>query len=185
MKNWPLIKELAHCNAEDFSEAATELFIVMFFSFMPLWLGTFIAPALSGWANVPNMWWQFLTSGDALLLASAIAGPLIYALFRRYGELPKSLTLRFPYGKYIAISLIAVCVIAAAIYGGNGASASSQVDSSGLSAPNSIMILYSVFLLTFSIILFFLTSSFRNRLSRAAPEIMRASDTEFLREWNE
>jgi hypothetical protein len=114
LKGIPLTRELLNCRRQDYAEAAKEVVTTLAFSMLPFWLGTLIFFLVKR-GSVVKFIDDFLASGEALLISAALIGPVIYVITKQYGDLPRSLTIRFPQGWLFVIVAIAICLITAAI----------------------------------------------------------------------
>ena len=175
---------------ENFFDAIREILSVLFFGFMPIILGLLFA-WLSPNGGVTQFALGFLASGEALLLSTALVGPLIYVLFKNYGNFPNlssliknydkfpgTISIQFPYGWSFISLIILICVIAAGVFGYN--SALSENDK--LLSEN--MRILSIIILSSSLSIFFLISVVRNNLVDGAAKIMSADTNDFLKDWD-
>jgi hypothetical protein len=182
--SYPLVRDFRNCTRDDFTEAAKELLVLIVFAGMPIWLGLMISAVSKGDKTVSSFLHEFFASGDALLISAALVGPLIYVITRKYGDLPESLTIRFPQGWLFVVIITIICIIAAALFGFDrvfkpdpgGGGRSSVFDEKSMRA-------FSFGVLFLSISIVYLVGVLRNYLERGAPAIMRNDTQEFLREW--
>jgi hypothetical protein len=177
----PLIGDVVQCTLEDYVDAIKELLTILFFSFMPIWLGLLFA-SISAKGTIDGFVKTFLNSGEALLISAGLVGPLIYVLTKKYGDLPRSLTMRFPQGWFFTLSIFAICVIAGAVFGAERGMAPQTIADQSRSTGGELL---SKVMLIASIVIVFLVSAIRNHLDRGAPEAMRADTNRFLREWRD
>jgi len=96
-------------------DALKEFISVLCFGLMPITLGLLLS-WLSPSGNISQFFDAFLSSGEALLISSALVGPFIYVLFKNYGDLPKlsnflkghedvsrNITIQFPFGWFLFV----------------------------------------------------------------------------------
>lgn len=112
----PLIRDLLHCRRKDHVEAAKEVIATVLLALLPVWLGA-ILMALIPRASVGHYLGEILSSGEALLISAALIGPSVYIITKKYGDLPKSLTIHFPQGWFLVTLWLAVCMLITAIFG--------------------------------------------------------------------
>jgi hypothetical protein len=184
--SYPLIRDFRNCTADDFIEAAKEFVLLTVFAFMPIWLG-FLFSILSRQEGAAQLFISdFLRSGEALLISAALVGPLIYVITRKYGDLPKTLTIIFPQGWLFVGFIAIICVIAAALFGFHRTTplqASAPHQSTSYFDDNAIKRL-SIFVLLAAMSILYLVSVLRNYLERGAAALMHRDTQEFLREWS-
>ena len=175
----------------DFFDAIREILSVLFFGFMPITLGLLFA-WLSPSGDVAQFALGFLASGEALLLSTALVGPLIYVLFKNYGEFPNlsslirnydkfpdTISIKFPFGWFFVLIIISICVISASVFGYNSAlSGGSKI------LPEKIRTL-SVIVILLSLSIFFFVSIVRNNVVGGAAKLMRADTKTYLDDWDE
>lgn len=178
-------------STENLIDAAKELVSVLLLGFLPINLGILLS-WLSSVSDVQSFLTEFLTSGEALLLSSALVGPLIYVLLKKYGEfsslseaifgksnLSRSLSIQFPGGWFFITSIVIICLVAAGVFGHNSASAANSK-----MLPNNMMVLSSIIFIS-SIFIFFLVSLIRNNVEDGAVKAYSESTDDFLKEWDE
>src|SRR5689334_7475381 len=112
----PLFRDLQRCRRKDYVEAAIEVFATVILAGLPVWLGA-ILMALIPRASVSHYVGDFLGSGEALLVSAALIGPSVYIITKKYGDLPKSLTIHFPQGWFLVLLWLTICMIITAIFG--------------------------------------------------------------------
>jgi hypothetical protein len=181
--SYPLIKDFRNCTRDDFVEAAKELFVLVVFAGMPVWLGI-IFSALSKEKSVNVFFLEFLSSGESLLISAALVGPLIYIITRKYGDLPAAFTIRFPQGWLFVVLIAIICVITAALFGFDRVFRQTSIEHGHSSVfDESSMRAFSFGVLSVSVLIVYLVSVLRNYLDRGAPAIMRSDTQSFLDEW--
>ena len=176
---------------QNFVDAIKELLTVLLFGFMPIILGLLFA-WLSPIGSIKKFVLGFFASGEALLLSTALIGPLIYVLVKNYGDLPslsgliknyknlpETLSIKFPFGWTFILLIILICLIAAGVFGFNSA----QPESFKLLAKN-MQILSAIIILS-SLFIFFFISVIRNKVVDGAAKLMSANEKEFLDDWDE
>jgi hypothetical protein len=99
---------IGECSTEDFRQAGLEVLVVCLSAFIPLWAGMGIFSLTRTPGAVSTYALSVMTSGEMLLIACAIIGPLIYILTRKYGNLRDPLTLRFPYSTGLSIIILVI-----------------------------------------------------------------------------
>lgn len=162
---------------QNFGDACVELISIFLFGFMPIWLSILFS-WLSPEGTVVAFLNRFFSSGEALLMSSALVGPLVYVIFKRYGDLPKKLTLRFPFGWFYMSLIFLICVITAGVFGYNSATS----ESDKILSEN--MRFLSVTILAVSLTILFLVSTIRNFMERGPTKIMHDDTVKFLESWD-
>lgn len=178
-------------SSDNLVDALKELVSAIIFAFLPINLGLLFSWLSSG-TDVDTFVFEFFSSGEALLVSSALVGPLIYVLLKQYGDFSSlskmllsksgfngSLSIQFPGGWYFIVSIVVICVVAAGVFGNNSAS---SIDHKIL-AEN--MIILSTTILILSLLIFFLVSLIRNNVEDGAVEAYIESTDDFLEEWDE
>lgn len=182
--SYPLIKDFRNCSRDDFMEAAKELCVLIIFAGLPVWLGLVISLLSKGDGTTAHFLHDFLGSGEALLISAALVGPLIYIITRKYGDLPETLTIRFPQGWLFVVLIAIICVIAAATFGFDRVFRQAATNPCGASVfEESSIRIFSCSILSVSILIVYLVSVLRNYLDRGAAAIMRTDTQDFLNEW--
>lgn len=156
-------------------DASKEVGVTVLFGCLPVLLGTLFA-WLSANASVCGFLKDFFSSGEPLLISAALVGPLIYVLFRKYGDFPNNLSIQFPLGWFFIVAIVLVCVISAGVFGYRSA-----IDKKTIVAEN--MADLSVLITIFSLLIFFAISAIRNNIDGGAPDIMTSDTDKFLKEW--
>jgi hypothetical protein len=161
----PLFGKLPDVPLEARRQAAYETIATTVFASMPFW----ILPLLGWFIFDPKPSWdEALSRGEGLVYASALLGPLIYSITRRYGkfnlrilrEHPKesALSVSFPYGGAFVTITALTCAIAGfafALQASPGMQSSLQ--------KNGVMAL-SWTLMIGSTVVFFLVTCYSNML---------------------
>src|ERR1043166_343107 len=180
--SYPLIRDFKNCTRSDFAEAAKELSVLIVFACMPVWLGIIFSFVSKAEKSISTFVLEFLASGEALLISAAIVGPLIYIITRKYGELPTSLTIRFPQGWLFVVLIAIICAIAAALFGFDRVF-KPEGPHRGTLYNEQAMRGFSFCILTLSVTIVYLVSVLRNYLDRGLPDITRQETLEFLEDW--
>lgn len=83
----PFCRQFHLCSSNDFKEAALEILMATIFSIMPLWIvPAILSVVLRSEINLSDYLYRLIGGGELLVYCSAVAGPLIYIITRRYGE---------------------------------------------------------------------------------------------------
>ncbi len=70
-RHFPILKDLASASWSNWREAFKELFVTLFFSLMPLWLGIFIVKILTISDGTSVFIFRFASSSDLGILSSS------------------------------------------------------------------------------------------------------------------
>jgi len=109
-------RRLKACSVDDSREAAIEVFLICASAYLPLWGGSFflsLTDLPSG--SVGKYATSFVASGEVLLIACAIIGPLIYIIGRKYGKFFGPLTVQFPYNIPFTIFIVVIWLFAGGV----------------------------------------------------------------------
>jgi hypothetical protein len=79
-----LYEGLRGCSRTDYAEAGKEALFTLLFSFLPILIGILFGAMSTRVGAVADVVNNFLSGTNALLLAAAIVGPLLYALNKKY-----------------------------------------------------------------------------------------------------
>jgi hypothetical protein len=180
----PLIRDLQRCRRSDFAEATKEVIGTVLLAILPVWLGAGLLMLIPR-ASIGPYIGEFLGSGEALLVSAALIGPSIYIITKKYGDLPKSLTIHFPQGWFLVILWLSICMVITAIFGLQRIY--TQV------APNSheplfdlpLMQRLSAFILVITIVSLYIVTVFKNFAEEGAAVEMHSDTADFLKEWEE
>lgn len=178
----PIVAELRSASWSNWRDALKEIFVILFFSLMPLWLGLLIVNLLTIASGAYEFITNFASSSDLGILSASLLGPTLYMLFRedriRTGN---RITPGFPSGLWFVMVTVACCMVATAIYcftylsgihaffDKNGAAISF------INTPTVAWTSWSLFAVVVSLILF--AATIRNSLETQAPIIM-SEDTQ-------
>ncbi|MBI3503662.1 MAG: hypothetical protein HY059_02380 [Proteobacteria bacterium] len=182
----PIFSDLRAASWANWREALKELFVTLFFSLMPLWLGLFIVTILTittgAWRFIEN----FASSSDLGILSTSLLGPLLYAMFREEESAgPTSMAPRFPGGLWFVMIVLACCTIATAIYSFTYLSEINVFyDASGrvikfVDDPTVAMASWILFIVVVFVILF--ASTIRNSLESESPRMMSNDTQDFVK----
>src|SRR4051812_27237636 len=106
--NVPFVRDLLRCRAKDYGEAAKEVGTTFLLALIPIWLGGLVMFLIQR-ASVTQYIADFMVSGEVLLISAALIGPNVYIVTKRYGDLPKSLTIHFPQGWFLIVVSLVIC----------------------------------------------------------------------------
>jgi hypothetical protein len=174
----PKFARLRACSSEDFVEARSEVFVIVLSALLPMWLCIFLALFSLKVNALTDFVKSYTTTGDALLTSCALIGPLTYVLWRQYGELPSHLTMRFPYGLGLSLSVLAIWAISGSAFG-YSRNASPLLNGSSTT-------LLSLFVLFFSIAVLYFATVLRNNIDRIdASVLMHDEQEDFVKEFTD
>jgi hypothetical protein len=109
--NIPIITDLGSASWPNWREAFKEIFVILFFSLMPLWLGLFIVTILTIADGTTGFIARFTSNSDLGVLSASLLGPLLYMMFREEGQTTGNrLVPRFPSGLWFIMIIVACCV---------------------------------------------------------------------------
>lgn len=123
----PVYGQLINSDRSSLRAAFTELSIATIFSLFPIWLYPIIMLVGFGeafWSNAES----FIEGGELFLFSSALVGPLIYSITKKYGEdegdreettsrFPRIRSIQFPYGFWFVLISILICLFSAIFFG--------------------------------------------------------------------
>ena len=188
MTRLPIVSDLCPASWQDWREAFKELFVVLLFSLMPVWLGLVIVTI----STVPDSPFTFVakfaSSSDLGILSASLLGPMFYMMFRDEGRASGDRGVpRFPSGLWFTILILVCCVIATIIYSNTYLSGTrSFFDQQG--APISFVDAHWVAVVSW--ILFFTSTSLvlfgatiRNSIYSQPPALMSADTGDFVAQY--
>ena len=184
-KGFPLVRDLKRCRRQDYVEAVKEVFATVVLAVLPVWLGAVVLMLIPN-ASVAHYVGEFLSSGEALLISAALVGPIVYIITKKYGELPKSLTIHFPQGWLLVLLWLVICMIVTAIFGAQRIYA--QFAPGGTNAAlfdKGSMQGFSGIILFLAIACLYIVTVFRNFVEDGASVEMHSETADFLKEWRE
>lgn len=113
----PIIADLLSASWSNWREAFKEVFVILFFSLMPLWLGLLIAKLLAITDSVFEFIERFASSSDLGILSASLLGPMLYMMFREDDSATENhIVPRFPSGLWFTMITVACCIVATVIY---------------------------------------------------------------------
>ncbi len=113
----PIIADLTAASWPNWREALKEIFVILFFSLMPLWLGLLIVTLLTITGGASEFVTKFASSSDLGILSTSLLGPMLYMMFREDNErMGDRLAPGFPSGLWFIMFTVGCCVVATAIY---------------------------------------------------------------------
>ena len=113
----PIFADLRPASWPNWREALKEVFVILFFSLMPLWLGLLIVNLLTITDSASGFITKFASSSDLGILSASLLGPMLYMMFREDGERTGNRVIPgFPSGLWFIMSTVACCIVATVIY---------------------------------------------------------------------
>lgn len=182
MPSIPFIRDLRRCRRKDYTEATKEVIGTVVLAVLPIWLGAILA-ALIPRASASHYVGDFLSSGEALLISAALIGPSIYIITKRYGNLPRSLTIHFPQGWFLILLWFTLCMIITAIFGVQRMYPQIAPNLQGPLLDAEWMQKLSGWILVITIAALYVVTVFKNFAEEGASAEMRSEEGEFLDEW--
>jgi hypothetical protein len=82
---FPIFSAMGIARWPDVRDALTEIFVILLFSLMPLWLGFLITKILVLPENGGDYLDKFASSADLGLISAAFLGPLLYVILKEDG----------------------------------------------------------------------------------------------------
>jgi hypothetical protein len=181
IKGVPFFRDLTRCRGKDFVEAAKEVISILLLAVIPVWIGAVVMMLIPR-ASVGHYIQEFLTSGEALLVSAALAGPSVYIITKKYGDLPKSLSVHFPQGWFLIIVSLAICMITSAVFGFQRGYSQFQPHQSELFDPT-LMYRLSLAILVATFATLYIVTVFRNFVEDGASLEMHSETNDFLNQW--
>lgn len=181
IRNVPFLGDLTRCRARDFVEAAKEVISIFLLAIIPVWLGAVVMMLIPR-ASVGHYIQEFLTSGEALLVSAALAGPSVYIITKKYGDLPKSLSVHFPQGWFLIIISLAICMITSAVFGFQRGYSQIESRHTDLFDP-ALMSNLSLAILSATFATLYIVTVFRNFVEDGASLEMHSETNDFLKQW--
>jgi hypothetical protein len=125
----PIIAELRSASWPNWREAFKELFVILFFSLMPLWLGLLIVKLLTITDSTSGFIAKFASSSDLGILSASLLGPMLYMMFREDNDATGNRIIPgFPSGLWIIMVTMACCIVATVIYSFTYLSGDQRID---------------------------------------------------------
>ena len=172
----PFCGQFHLCSRKDLKEAGIELLITIVFSSMPLWLLPLLAPViLKTDVGFTKQVYQTITGGELLVYCAALAGPLIYVITRRYGEVRSEndgaaggsklanrfgYAIAFPHGTAFMFFLAMICIVSGVSF---SLMKNPAMDVTKLNFPGIFWASIGMYL--FSLYCFFFASAYRNAIA--------------------
>jgi hypothetical protein len=146
-----------------------EFLFLVFFSFMPVWLGAITHFLFN--QSIPSYLNSYLINGEALLLSATTVGPLMFTLVNiETSKVRRSFPLKWVY--YLAIT--GICVVAALLIGVQATPRASDIVS-----PAAMQVL-SLTVSTLSVLVWFAIVGTNAAHEVGAPDIMRQDEIDFI-----
>jgi hypothetical protein len=182
----PVVKDLAEASSANWREALREVFIVLLFSLMPMWLGLILITVLTVSESASAFLYKFASSSDLGILSAALLGPMLYMMFRadEGDDAALPLIARFPSGLWFMTAVIICCVVATVIYCFTYLSVSgSFFDNQGaaihfVDAHSVATLSWILFAISSCLVLF--AATIRNAIMTRAPRMMSDDTAEFV-----
>jgi hypothetical protein len=181
-RNIPLIRDLLRCRRKDYAEAAKEVIATVLLAIVPVWLGAAVMLLIPS-ASVGHFVGDFLSSGEALLVSVALIGPSIYIITKKYGDLPKSMSIHFPQGYFLVILWLSICMVITAIFALQRIYLQVVPNHQGQLFDGPLMQKFSTGILMVTIISLYVVTVFRNFVEEGASAEMHSDTAEFLKQW--
>lgn len=113
----PIIGDVLLARWPQWREALKELFVILLFSLMPLWLGLLIVGLLSLPYDAFGFLGRFASSSDLGLISASLLGPLLYVILREQGSITgDKISTQFPNALWFVLVIFLCCLIATVIY---------------------------------------------------------------------
>lgn len=113
----PILSDLLTARWPNWRESLKEVFVTLFFSLMPLWLGLLIVNLLTLTDGTSGFIAKFASSSDLGILSASLLGPLLYMMFREDGQARDNRIIPgFPSGLWFIMITVASCIVATVIY---------------------------------------------------------------------
>lgn len=181
----PILWDVRSASWANWREAFKEVFITLFFSLMPLWLGLISVFILTISDGASNFVAKFASSAELAIVATSLLGPMLYMMFREDGSSPGNWDVpRFPSGLWFIVIVIGCCVLATTMYSYTYLSeASAFYDKAG--APihfigADTVALLSWVLLGIVVFLILFACTIRNSLESGTPRTMSGETEDFV-----
>jgi len=114
---FPIVTDLRSATWPNWREAFKEIFVTLFFSLMPLWLGLLIVKLLTITGGTSQFITKFASSSDLGILSASLLGPMLYMMFREDNDSSGNRIIPgFPSGLWFIMATVACCIVATVIY---------------------------------------------------------------------
>lgn len=108
----PIVDDLLAASWPNWREGIKEVFVTLFFSLMPLWLGLLIVNLITIAEGTSGFITKFASSSDLGILSASLLGPMLYMMFREDDDgSGKSIIPGFPSGLWFIMVTVACCKI--------------------------------------------------------------------------
>jgi hypothetical protein len=181
----PIIADLLTASWPNWREALKEVFVFLFFSLMPLWLGILIINLLKITDSASDFITKFASSSDLGILSASLLGPMLYMMFREDNERTGDrIAPGFPSGLWFVMSTVGCCMVATAIYCFNYLSGMHAFfDSHGtlitfINSSTVAITSWSLFVVVVGLIL--CASTIRNSIETQPPRMMSADTQDYV-----
>lgn len=184
----PIIADLRSASWPNWREAFKEIFVILFFSLMPLWLGVLIVNLLTITDNTSGFIAKFASSSDLGILSASLLGPMLYMTFREDNDDPgKKIIPGFPSGLWFIIVTVGCCIVATVIYSFTYLSGiHAFFDKSGMVVTfvnGNTVATTSWMLLGVVVALIVCASTIRNSMETQPPRMMSADTADYVSEF--
>lgn len=172
----PLLGRLNEVPRDALSEASAEVWWATFFATMPFWM-----PPMLGYVffREPTTIWSGIKDGDLLIYASALVGPLVYIIGKRYGtfrvpfgdenEEKRKLSYQFPFARIsMALSMI-ICALSAIVFTIKKFTSLLKIANEDLINQSGVAWI-SILIFFIGTVLLFCVTSYRNMLEKLGEE---------------
>ena len=181
----PIISDLCSASWSNWREGFKEVFVILFFSLMPLWLGVLAVTTLTLTDRTSAFVTRFASNSDLGILSASLLGPMLYMMFREDSERTGARTIpAFPSGLWFILIVIACCVIATLIYCFTYLATVAEFYNQSGSPMHFVdkntvaLISWTLFAIVVLVILFACT--IRNSLDNASPRLMSRDTQDFV-----
>ena len=183
----PIVEDLRSASWPNWREGIRELFVTLFFSLMPLWLGLLIVKLLALPDDVPGFIAKFASSSSLGILSTSLLGPMLYMMYREDSNGSGNRAIpSFPSGLWFIMATVACCIVATVIYSFTYVSGIQEYfkkDGSPLVFVQSETVtLTSWALFVAVVVLLLFASTIRNSMETQAPRIMSAETESYVKE---
>jgi len=178
----PIIRDLKRCRRSDFSEALKEVFNSFLLALIPIWLGAVVLLLIRS-ASFLQYVSDFFTSGEALLVSTALIGPNIYIVTKRYDSF-RNFSISFPQAWFLTVVSFVLCMITAEIFGSQRVYAQFNPTPKEALFDADLMFRFSLVIFLITAVALYLVTVFKNFAESGAASEMRSDEQDFLDAWN-
>lgn len=181
----PIVSDLRTASWPNWRDAFREIFVILFFSLMPLWLGLLIVNLLTIASGAYEFITNFASSSDLSILSASLLGPMLYMMFREDKERTGNrIAPGFPSGLWFIMATVGCCMVATAIYSFTYLSGiHAFFDKSGaiISFVNAQTVASTSWVLfTIIVLLILFAATLRNSLETQPPFMMSADTQDYV-----